>query len=75
VFTESLPSNEHLLWLDYSGFQATCNDISKILFVYFLTGKIKCNMPKSVITPGEMEVMKIKAGGVALCLYYEKFIF
>jgi hypothetical protein len=27
VFTKSLPSNECLLWLHYSGFQASCHDI------------------------------------------------
>jgi hypothetical protein len=26
LFTESLPSNERLLWLRYSGFQASCHN-------------------------------------------------
>jgi hypothetical protein len=28
LFTESLPSNEHLIWLHYSGFQASCHHIT-----------------------------------------------
>jgi hypothetical protein len=30
LFTESLPSNERLLWLRYSGFQASCHNIPKL---------------------------------------------
>jgi hypothetical protein len=30
VFTELLPSNEHLLWLHYSGLQVSCHSIYTI---------------------------------------------
>jgi hypothetical protein len=32
----------------------------------FSKGKINCNIPKSVITLGDIEIMKIKANGDAL---------
>jgi hypothetical protein len=32
LFTESLPSNERLLWLHYYSFQASCNSINKVSF-------------------------------------------
>jgi hypothetical protein len=36
LFTESLPSNERLLWLHYSGFQASChNIINNVIFIEF----------------------------------------
>jgi hypothetical protein len=35
VFSESLPRNEHLFWLHYSGFQASCHNTVK-LCLYFL---------------------------------------
>jgi hypothetical protein len=31
LFTESLPSNERLLWLCYSGFQASCHNIKDVI--------------------------------------------
>jgi hypothetical protein len=33
LFTESLPSNESLLWLRYSGFQASCHNIKCQAFI------------------------------------------
>jgi hypothetical protein len=34
LFTESLPSNENLLWLCYSGFQASCHNTNNYYYNY-----------------------------------------
>jgi hypothetical protein len=33
LFTESLPSNESLFWLRYSGFQTSCHGILRIMYL------------------------------------------
>jgi hypothetical protein len=41
MFTESLPSNEQLLWLQYSGFQASCyNSTNVLLAISFINSNI-----------------------------------
>jgi hypothetical protein len=36
LFTESLPSNERLLWLRYSGFQASCHNTLELFHQHVL---------------------------------------
>jgi hypothetical protein len=36
LFTEPLPSNERLLWLRYSGFQASCHNMHIMYILYNL---------------------------------------
>jgi hypothetical protein len=49
IFTESLPYNERLLWLRYSGFQALCHNILCILKTLFkkliyMFRSVNCNV-------------------------------
>jgi hypothetical protein len=37
LFTELLPSNERLLWLRYSGFQASCHSTSSFISATLVT--------------------------------------
>jgi hypothetical protein len=40
LFTESFPSNDHLLWLRYSGFQASCHSIKQISKCFWIKVQI-----------------------------------
>jgi hypothetical protein len=46
LFIESLPSNERLLWLRYSGFQASCHNILYIFkeIINYMFRSVKCNV-------------------------------
>jgi hypothetical protein len=44
VFIESLPSNEQLLWLRYSGFQASCH-----IVIYSMSSSALCNIANTCV--------------------------